>query len=110
MHENHIPKQTFTGYESYLGIDIDQDDKDGIFVSELWSVERQRWVTLADTDIDSHKEDLNKILAFNYFESLKQISDHFKSTKDFCNPEQNLENILDAINKKLKGFIYEPTN
>ena len=34
MHENHIPKQTFTGYESYLGIDIDQDDKDGIFVSE----------------------------------------------------------------------------
>lgn len=110
MHENHIPKQTFTGYESYLGIDIDQDDKDGTFVSELWDVKNQKWVTLAYKDVNELKIELDEILAYNFFESLKQISEHFKSTKDFCNPEQNLENILDAINKKLKGFIYEPTN
>lgn len=110
MHENHIQKPTFTGYESYLGIDIDQDDKDGTFVSELWDVKNQKWVTLAYKEVNELKIELDEILAYNFFESLKQISDHFKSTKDFSNPEQNLENILEAINKKLKDFIYEPTN
>ena len=110
MHENHIEKPTFTGYESYLGIDIDQDDKDGTFVSELWDVKNQKWVTLAYKEVNELKIELDEILSYNFFESLKQIRDHFKSGTDFCNPEQNLDNILTAINKKLKGFIYEPTN
>ena len=107
MHENHIPKPTFTGYESYLGIDIDQDDKDGTFVSGLWDVKNQKFVTLAYKDVNELKIELDEILAYNFFESLKQISDHFKSGTDFCNPEQNLENVLEAINKKLKDFIKE---
>lgn len=107
MHENHIPKQTFTGYESYLGIDIDQDDKDWTFISELWDVKNQKHVLLAYNDVNELKIELDEILAYNFHESLKQISEHFKSTKDFSNPEQNLENILEAINKKLKDFIYE---
>jgi len=103
MHENHIEKPTFTCYESYLGIDIDKDDK--TFVAGVWSESKQKYVELAYFDLDELKSELNEILAYNFHASLTYIADHFGATKDFNNPDQNLENTFSAIDKKFKEFI-----
>jgi hypothetical protein len=102
-HENYIEPYQGIFLEKHLGVDIDKDGK--TYVAGVWSESMQKYIELAHFDLDELKAELNEILAYNFHASLTYIAEHFESTKDFNNPEQNLENTLEAIGKKLNEFI-----
>jgi hypothetical protein len=105
MHENYIEPYQGSFYENYLGVDIDKDGN--TYISFVWSEKKQKTVELHFFNVEVLRTELDEILAYNFFQSLKEISEKFGATKDFNHPEQNLDNVLMALNKRLKNFIYE---
>jgi hypothetical protein len=104
-HENYIEPYQGVLLENHLGVNIDKEGK--TYIAGVWSESKQKYVELAYFDLDELKAELDEILAYNFFQSLKEISEKFGATKDFNHPEQNLDNVLTALNKRLKNFIYE---
>jgi hypothetical protein len=103
MHENYIEPYQGQFFEDHLGVNIDKEGK--TYVAGVWSEKKNKYVELAYFDLDELKAELNEILAYNFHASLTYIADHFGATKDFNNPDQNLENTFVAIEKKFKEFI-----
>lgn len=91
--------------ETYLGVQIwkyyDQ------YTCDVWSEENQENIEYLDSSIENIKEQLNAILAYNYFHSLKVIQYHFRHKMDFNNPIENLENLRVAINVKISEQLQD---
>ena len=98
-------KERFTSYESYYGVDIDYDHEKKVYVACVWSEEMQGNAEIYNKDQNSVKIQLNNILAYNFFESLLEIKNHFKHTADFNNPQQNLENLRLSAKKKVDELL-----
>jgi len=96
----------YSRIDAHFGVDIFKLDKRAYWFANLFSVEMGLNVDVSSSfDIEDLKSEINKILVQNYHESLTYISDHFESKKDFNNPEQNLENLLEAIENKIKEAL-----
>jgi len=108
-YDTHLEESQQTDYsrvDTYFGVDIFKLDKRAYWFANLFSIEMGLNVDVSSSfDIEDLKSEINKILVQNYHESLTYISDHFEAKKDFNNPDQNLENLLEAIENKIKEAL-----
>ena len=96
----------YSRIDTHYGVDIFKLDKRSYWFANLFSIEMGLNVDVSSSfDIEDLKSEINKILVQNYHESLTYISDHFEAKKDFNNPDQNLENLLEAIENKIKEAL-----
>jgi predicted nuclease with TOPRIM domain len=98
-------KERFTFYESYYGIDIDYDQEKKMYVSFIWSEHQNKGIDLEFKSAELLKNELRFILVDNFYKSLTEIKEHFNHTSDFNNPQQNLENLRVAANKKVVELL-----
>jgi hypothetical protein len=98
-------KERFTSYESYYGIDIDFDHEKDVYVSWVWSEKYQANRQIEERYSSDVKELIRVILVDNFYKSLTEIKEHFNHTSDFNNPQQNLENLRVAANKKVVELL-----
>ncbi len=92
-------------YQTYLGVDIDMDKTTGLFYSCVWSEKEQHSVEILQPSLHVVKDTINEIVAYNFFQSLETIRDHFNHTGDFNRPEQNLENLRLAAKKEIDSLL-----
>lgn len=77
----------------------------GNFYCDIWSEKEQTNIELIDCSIENIEESLRVVLLENFYQSLTAIEDHYKHRSDFNNPAQNLDNLRDAIETKVKKFL-----
>lgn len=95
-------------YMSHLGVNIDKLEN-GFFYTSIWSDEKNQNVEIENNSLYIHCTEIEEIISYNYYQSLKKIAEHFGHKKDFNNPEQNLDNLLDSLRERLSDAFNEPS-
>ena len=102
-HDQRLSDHNETGlnfYERYRNTDIDRTD-DGLYVAFVFDYVQNKNVDIVYNDLDDVKADLDRIHANNYYNALQEIAAYFNHKEDFNNGFQNLENLIDAIKKRM---------
>ena len=102
-HDQRLSDHNETGlnfYERYRNTDIDRTD-DGLYVAFVFDSVQNKNVDVVYNELDDVKADLDRIHANNYYNALQEIAAHFNHTEDFNNGFQNLENLIQSINKRV---------
>lgn len=104
---NDFGQSNWVTIENYLGVEICKDSKTDRYFATVWDYEEGENVDVESDDINDIRAELTMILAFNYYESLCEIQKTFKHKADFCNAEQNAENLVWAIREKLANIQFD---
>lgn len=88
--------------ETYYDIDIFRHDgKNKLYTATVWSEKSREFCEFVEFDLDDLKNLLNVVLVDNFYRSLNEITENFKSKADYNYPETNLENLKIRMSKML---------
>ena len=104
---NDFGQSNWVTIENYLGVEICKDSKTDRYFATVWDYLMDQNEDIESDDIDEVRSELNQILASNYYEALLEIQRTFNHKADFCNAEQNVENLVWEIREKLANIQFD---